>query len=195
MLVDHLIISYEGNRVFPSASPHGIGVWDEAVLGMFRFFNSNRAPLTLLCVEGCDKITHEYLLAHPNTSPEPSADHPPHSRGASPTQSDAHTDAGSGSEDGEDDDKMKLIFRSAVSKDVTLTVRPTTKCSVILKAFLKRVGMADKYPASPVKKGRKPKTALGAGPALMVDGDRLNPNAAISSADLEDGDLVEVVGL
>lgn len=34
VLVDHIIISYEGKRVFPSASPHGIGVWDEAVLGM-----------------------------------------------------------------------------------------------------------------------------------------------------------------
>lgn len=33
------------------------------------------------------------------------------------------------------------------------------------------------------------------GPALVVDGDRLNPDDDISVADLEDGDMVEVVGL
>lgn len=91
---------------------------------------------------------------------------------------------------------MKLTFRSAISKDITLTVRPTTKCSLILKAFLKRAGLSDKYPPSPVKgKKGKGKNSMLLGPALMVDGERLDPDAEISSADLEDGDLVEVTGL
>lgn len=90
---------------------------------------------------------------------------------------------------------MKLTFRSAVSKDIALTVRPTTKCNVILKAFLKRAGLSSKYPLSPTKKGKKGQGAVFLGPALMVDGERLDPDAEISSVDLEDGDLVEVVGL
>ena len=43
-------------------------------------------------------------------------------------------------------------------------------------------------------KGKKGKGQV-AGPALVVDGDRLNPDDEISVADLEDGDMVEVVGL
>ena len=31
--VNNLIVSYEGKRIYPSASPHGIGVWAEAELG------------------------------------------------------------------------------------------------------------------------------------------------------------------
>lgn len=38
VLVEHIIVSYNGKRVFPSASPHGIGVWMEAELGMLRPF-------------------------------------------------------------------------------------------------------------------------------------------------------------
>ncbi|GJE88490.1 ubiquitin-like domain-containing protein [Phanerochaete sordida] len=171
VLVDHLIITYEGKRIFPSASPHGIGVWDEATL------------------EGYDRATYDYIRAHPRTTPAPDQDDDDDEEIRA--QSEALSDAGSD----DDEDKMKLIFRSTVAKPITLTVRPTTKCSTILKAFLKQAGLSDKYPASPVKKGRKGKNAASTGPALVVDGDRLDPDSAISAADLEDGDLVEVVGL
>lgn len=113
--------------------------------------------------------------------------------GSPRAQSEEPSEAG-GSDD-EDEEKLKLTFRSAVTKPITLTVRPTTRCSVILKAFLKRAGMADKVSASPVKKGKKGKSAVFAGPALMVDGDKLDPDSEIGSADVEDGDLIEVVGL
>ena len=68
-----------------------------------------------------------------------------------------------------------------------MTVRPTTKCMSILKEFMKRAGL--NASASPGKKG---KANI---PALVVDGDRLDPASEIGEAELEDGDLVEVVGL
>lgn len=80
-----------------------------------------------------------------------------------------------------DDDKpqdtFKLTLRSSSTKNITVTVRPTTKCSAIIATFLKRAG----------------KKASGA--RLVVDGDSMNPGTAIGEADLEDGDMVDVVGL
>ncbi len=91
----------------------------------------------------------------------------------------------------EDDDIFKLVVRSGVTKDVTLKVRPTTSCGAIVKAFLRRAGIADRYPEG--KSSRK-KSAVG-GPRLMIDGDQMDPDTPISEADLEDGDQVEVTGL
>ena len=98
-------------------------------------------------------------------------------------------------------DKFKIILRSKAAKDITLTVRPTTKCGAIVKAFLKSAGLADKYPGAgevagktPAKKGRKTAAPAG-GPWLAVDGDKMANNVEIGEADLEDGDMVEVTGL
>lgn len=33
VLVDNVVITYDGKRIYPSASPHGIGIWSEAELG------------------------------------------------------------------------------------------------------------------------------------------------------------------
>ena len=88
---------------------------------------------------------------------------------------------------------MKIRIGAASLKTFNLTVRQTTKCSAILKAFLKHHKLTDNYPSSPVK-GKKGKGQVAC-PALVVDGDRLNPDDEISVADLEDGDMVEVVGL
>jgi hypothetical protein len=76
---------------------------------------------------------------------------------------------------------LKLTLRSAVtSKDITLTVRPTTTCGTIVAAFVKKAGL----------------DAKRAGKArIVVDGEKLDPEAEIAEADLEDGDMVEVAGL
>jgi Ubiquitin-2 like Rad60 SUMO-like len=85
-------------------------------------------------------------------------------------------------------DKFKLILRSsATTQDITLTVRPTATCGAIVKAFLKSSGLQNKYPSEPRKKGT--------GPALQIDGDRMNPLSVIGDSGLEDGDCVDVVGL
>ena len=96
----------------------------------------------------------------------------------------AESDAGVGSGSG---NKIKLIFRSAVTtRDITLTVRPTATCGAIVKAFIKHA----KLDVDVTSKGRR-----ASGPSLVVDGERLEDGYQIGDADLEDGDLVEVVGL
>lgn len=99
-------------------------------------------------------------------------------------------------------DTFRLTLRSdKTSKDIVLTVRPSTKCGSIVKAFLKKAGLADKYleaaPKAAAKKrrGRKSLVVVASGPKILVDGDKMDNDTEISEADLEDGDMVEVVGL
>jgi Ubiquitin-2 like Rad60 SUMO-like len=136
--------------------------------------------LTSREIEACDKHTYEYIRTHR---------HEVIDRPASPSKFNA-TKHGTQSEDedsaAESDfgDRFKLMLRSAVTKDITLTVKPTTKCAAIVKAFIKAAKLSTN--ATPKK---------GGGPRLMVDGERMDPDAEIGSADVEDGDMVEVVGL
>ncbi|KAK7690286.1 hypothetical protein QCA50_006941 [Cerrena zonata] len=194
ILPENVIISYNKKRVFSSASPHGIGVWAEAEL------------------EACDKNTYEYIRSNPTRAPSlvPQDLHEITNihRPLSPTIEEPEyksPEPESQPEKEEDDDKFKLILRGKDVKDVTLTVRPTTKCSAIIKAFLKSVGLTEKFTASaapppPAKgRGRKkaapPVAAVPPMPQLVVDGDKLDPESEIREADLEDGDMVEVSGL
>lgn len=113
-------------------------------------------------------------------------------------------------------------MRSALTqKDITLTVRPTTKCGAIVKAFLKKAGLIDLYPGAgsdeppappvqvppPKKGGRKSKVTLAAetaalaaaapakDPRLCIEGDKMDNGTPIGEQDVEDGDMIEVVGL
>ncbi|PSR71992.1 hypothetical protein PHLCEN_2v12202 [Hermanssonia centrifuga] len=182
ILSENMILSYDGKRIFPSASPHGIGIWAEAEL------------------EACDKVTYEYMRSNRHATPANDQTHhirdPSPSRARSPSIITLDDESATGTEvesDEEDDDKFKVILRSSIGKDVSLTVRQTTKCSAILKAFLKKAGIADKYPSTTAKgRGRKKKAT---GPSLVVDGEKLNPDDEIGKAELEDGDLLEVTGL
>ncbi|KAF5382500.1 hypothetical protein D9615_003048 [Tricholomella constricta] len=168
ILSDNLIISYNGKRIYSSVTPMALQLWGEADL------------------VACDKTTYDYLRANPvaashtlsafdaaTPDPDSDADAPSPSQDA-PAPDDAESDA--------EGDTFKLILRSTISaKDITLTVRPTTKCGAIVKAYLKKAGVAE---------GGKKKD-----PRLCVDGDRMGNDVEIGEADLEDGDLVEVVGL
>ena len=99
---------------------------------------------------------------------------------------------------GEESQTFKLIVRSerTKDKDIALTVRPTTKCGAIVRAFLKKAGLEAEYPegGAPTK-GRGRGKAAAKVPALSVDGDRMDAETEIGEADLEDGDQVDVVGL
>jgi len=167
----------------------------------------------------CDKTTYDYVRRNPHVSTTTSSlldntssqvvdisdDDPddassPHTIASQPAQtqeSDAESEA--------DGDKFKLILRSVATgeRNITLTVRPTTKCGAIVKAFLKKAGVTDQYPAvfgdaEKTKKGGK-KIGWGAAPEkdprLCVDGEKLDNEAEIGDSELEEGDLVEVVGM
>lgn len=76
-----------------------------------------------------------------------------------------------------------------------MTVRPTTKCGAIVKAFLKATNLTDQYSTAPSKGRRGRGKEVPKVPRLQVDGDNMDPESEIGDAGLEDGDQVEVVGL
>jgi hypothetical protein len=92
-------------------------------------------------------------------------------------------------------DTIKLVLRSAATGDKTfpLTVRSTTTCGAIVKAFLKAAGLPGNY-SHVASTGRTGKRSAPF-PHLMVDGDKMDSEAEIGDADLEDGDLVEITGV
>lgn len=111
--------------------------------------------------------------------------------------------------------KLKLILRSGkVARDITLIVRPTTKCGSIVKAYIKKAGLAEQYPHVFVEaateeplasrgrgrgrgrgKGKTAAVSILPDPRICVDGDKMDNNAEIEEADLDDSDMVDVVGL
>ncbi|KAI0330495.1 hypothetical protein GY45DRAFT_1302853 [Cubamyces sp. BRFM 1775] len=191
---ENLVLSLDGKRVFPSSTPHSVDIWAEAEL------------------EACEKETFLYLQENKRMRSESVAPPEPlqlglHSR-RSPSQAAAITelsDSGDGAAASDSDDKddspsdvFQLVIRSerTKGKDITLRVRPTTKCGAIVRAFLKKAGLDSEYPENvPAAKGRGRKAVPAKVPALSVDGDRMAPEDEIGVADLEDGDQVEVVGL
>ncbi|KAF9221601.1 hypothetical protein BS17DRAFT_785030 [Gyrodon lividus] len=178
LLVDQLVVSYDNRRVFASGTPHSLRIWAEGEL------------------EACDKHTDGYIRTHRSKrSPSPSLQDNAQSLRRSTSiliQSDAGSEAESAG-----GDKIKLIFRSATTKDKTfpLTVRSTTTCGAVVKAFLKAAGLPDNYSsAAPTSMGKEGKKYIPY-PQLMIDGDKMAPEAEIGNADLEDGNLVEIVGI
>lgn len=127
--------------------------------------------------EACTKVTHEYIRSYQ------------YQRSVAATRSDHASTVISDSEvetdysqdsDAAEKDTFKIILRSGSTKNITVTVRPTTKCGAIVATFLKRTGIKN-------VKAKKVK--------LVIDGERMEPDTAIEEADLEDGDIVDIMGI
>ncbi|KAI0667739.1 hypothetical protein C8Q78DRAFT_1052335 [Trametes maxima] len=195
---ENLVLSYDGKRVFPSSSPHSIGIWAEAEL------------------EACDKFTYQYLQENRRMRSESVA--PPvlpdsngvsrrsPSRARSPSATELSDDDDAVSQPSspkQQDDKPSDTFHIKVLSgrtegEITLLVRPTTKCGAIVCAFLKKAGLEAEYSANPTApQGRKRGKAAAAVkvPALSIEGDKMDPETEIGEADLVDGEQVEIVGL
>ena len=144
-----------------------------------------RSPSVAPTFHGADGYPHS-----PSRARSPSLEMLPESDEAPAPSSPAPKDDNSNT--------FHLTIRSerTKDKDITLLVRPTTKCGAIVRAFLKKAGLDAEYPAAGAPpKGRGRGKAATKNPALSVDGDRMDPETEIGEADLEDGDQVEVVGL
>ena len=182
-------MTHNGSRVFASATPHSLEIWAEAEMGTMSQSLSMQLlyDFNPLHSDASDLVTFQYLREHRQERHPPTANALSQRSSPSGTTEDgeSESDAQSMADDDDDDDVFKLVVRSAVTKDVILKVRPTTSCGAIVKAFLKRAGIADQYSESRSFRG----------PQLMVDGEHMKPDTPISEADLEDGDQVEVDGL
>ncbi len=212
--VENMVVCYEGKRVFASSNPHSIGIWAEAELGAWRPWNicgTSSTDMYYNSAEACDKRTYDYLKEHkrmrsPSAAPffphvgDDSRRSPSRARSLSIEElsdSDVAPAASSPPKE-ENSNTFHLTVRSerTKDKDITLVVRPTTKCGAIVRAFLKKAGLEAEYPVNGAPaKGRGRGKAAAKVPALSVDGDRMDSDVEIGEADLEDGDQVEVVGL
>lgn len=181
VLVDHLVVSHGGKRLFSSGTPHSLRIWAEGELGTF-FQVHVRLKLTKPFTEAYNQRTWDYIRAHRHQQP-PNAAQSSKRSPSTEINSDAESEVESTG-----DDTLKLVLRSAATEDkiINLTVRPTTTCGAIVKAFLKAAGLSDP------SKGKRAGQTM---PQLMIDGDKMANDTEISEADPDDGDLVEVVGL
>ncbi|KAF5389187.1 hypothetical protein D9757_003414 [Collybiopsis confluens] len=219
ILLEKLVMTYRGKRFFSSVSPQTLNIWSDAELtacdSVTFEFNRNTAQEQLRS------------QAQPSTKPvRPTASEPTdviefasdsdgdeddlHS--AKPSQIEQATDTGRtlamGADAGDDDEgnKFRLVLRSSLTPNtISLNVRSTTKCGAIVKAYLKKAGLADKYPAvfegasapTPQKRKSSRKSAAVDNkiPQLSIDGDKAGIESMIGEYDLEEGDMVEVVDL
>lgn len=99
----------------------------------------------------------------------------------------------------DDGEKLKLTLRSKkTTQDIVLVVRPTTTCGAIVRAFLKKAGLADEYPAvmsGSTSSTKKKRGVQPTDPRIYIEGDKMGNEVEIGEADVEDGDMVEVGGL
>ncbi|KAH9924305.1 uncharacterized protein BXZ73DRAFT_50619 [Epithele typhae] len=189
----NLVVCFNGKQVFPSSNPFGMGIWSEAEF------------------DGCDRVTYEHIqknkrVRSPSVIPHDSHDFQ-RDRSASLemlSEAEAENDGGAAEYEHEPEEEtpgqaFHLTVRSAkTSGDISLLVRPTTKCGAIVRAFLKKAGLDSQYSANPLPvkgRGKRGAAAVRKMPALSVDGDKMGSDVEIGEADLEDGDMVEVVDL
>ncbi|KAH8825157.1 hypothetical protein DL96DRAFT_1612111 [Flagelloscypha sp. PMI_526] len=180
ILESNLVVLHNQHLVFSSVTPAALKIWSKSDF------------------VACEKSTYEWIKKQPGgvsaflgggiREPTPGLDN------------DSDKDDGPTINAEDADDAFTIILRSAVTKEVRLTVRPTTKCGAIVKAFLKKADLPE--PASggpPAKKRGGKKGAAGQNEygnvKLSIDGDRMGDDVEIGEADLEDEDVVEVVGL
>ncbi|KAF8631702.1 hypothetical protein AX15_002250 [Amanita polypyramis BW_CC] len=223
VLVQNLVMTYNGKRLFSSASPRGLDIWveadfvacDKATYAYIQANNFVRESSVLTIDHRPQSRTHtggaetiELISDDEDDDPTQtysySTQPPPQSQTLSQPQPQGHIHE-SDAESEAESDKFKIVLQSSLTqgKNITLTVRPTTKCGSIVKAFLKKAGLADQYShvfddtiqiSSTQKRARKPKVPQK-DPRICIDGEKMSNDTEIGDADLEDGDMIEVVGL
>ncbi|KAK0504168.1 hypothetical protein EDD18DRAFT_1132299 [Armillaria luteobubalina] len=201
ILTDNLIMTYQNKRVFPSVTPNTLSIWSSAEF------------------VACNKTTYEYMRSskYRNAKPPPvpvnpdaiviSSDTDGADAGLNISSDDDEPDSfltappAVPNPDKEEDDgeKLKLTLRSKkTTQDIILVVRPTTTCGAIVRAFLKKAGLADEYPAVMNEATSSTKKKRGVqlkDPRIYIEGDKMGNEVVIGEADVEDGDMVEVGGL
>jgi len=176
VLPDDIVLTLKGHEVYASVSPAALGIWSD---GEF---------------DACLGITHELLKDSRLGASSGSR--------ATPGESDEGGEGSSDVDSIEDvaEDTFKLTVRSVKTpKGIILTVRPQTKCGAILRAYIRRAGLAKEYlehdtSARGRNRGRR-SVIIASGPRLVIDGDKLDNDAEIRETDVEDGDIIEVTGV
>ncbi|KAG7445799.1 uncharacterized protein BT62DRAFT_932963 [Guyanagaster necrorhizus] len=197
LLTNNLVMTYQNRRFFPSVTPNTLRIWSSAEFvacnkTTYEYIRSSKSRITksppavpdLIVItsdtDGCLNLTSD------------DDDEPDTFFTAPPVVPDT---------DKEEDDreKLKLTLRSnKTTQDIVLVVRPTTTCGAIVRAFLRKAGLADLYPmvmSGGTSSTTKKRGMLAKDPRIYVEGDKMGNEVEIGDADVEDGDMVEVGGL
>jgi hypothetical protein len=162
-----LVLAHAGRRVFAaSATPAALGIWAAGELDA-----STSATF--------DFLREERARAR-SVSVQPADDEVEFAGGAATPRAASPAPAPEPAEAGEA--KFRLVVRAAGAKELAINVRRSTTCGTIVRAFVKAAGLS----VAP---------AVAAKARVVVDGERMDPDAEIGEADLEEGDMVEIAGL
>jgi len=176
VLPDDIVLVLKGHKVYSSVSLAALGIWSD---GEF---------------DACLGATYELLRDSRLGAPSGSRVTTVEGEESGEASSDADSIGGAA------EDTFRLTLRSTKTpKGIVLTVRPQTKCGAILKAYLRKIGLANEYleydtGARSRNRGRR-SVVIASGPRLVVDGDKLDNEVEIREAEVEDGDIIEVAGL
>ena len=190
--IEKIVFTLKGHRIYSSVSPAALGIWSDGDFGTLPpiiLMIPNNMSVDAYLGENYEVLKDNHLRA------------PSGSRAAA-VEGD---ESGEGSSDGGSigdvaEDTFKLTLRSVKTpKGIVLTVRPQTKCGAIVKAYLRKAGLANGYleyeTSTRVRSRGRRSIVIASGPRLVVDGDKLDNEAEIKEADVEDGDIIEVTGL
>lgn len=186
-----IVLTLKGHRIYPSVSPGALGIWSNGEFGTLSLIIS-MIPNNML-VDACLGETYEILKDNHLHAPSGS-------RATTVESDESGGSSDAGSIGGVAEDTFKLTLRSVKTpKGIVLTVRPQTRCGAIVKAYLRKAGFANdhlEHDAGTRTRNRgKRSIIIPSGPRLVVDGDKFDNEVEIREADVEDGDIVEVIGL
>lgn len=192
VLTGDVVLTLKGHRIYSSVSPAALGIWSDGEFGTLQLVIAV-IPNDVFSV-ACLGETYEVLKD----------DHLRATSGSRAVTTEGNESGGGSSDASSVEDTaegtFKLTIRSTKTpKGIVLTVRPQTKCSAIVKAYLRKAGLASGYLEYDTSKGVRNRgrrsIMIASGPRLVVDGEKLDNEIEIREADVEDGDIVEVTGL
>jgi hypothetical protein len=165
-----LVLAHAGRRVFAaSATPAALGIWAAGELDA-----STSATFEFLREERARARSASVQPEAPADDEIEFTGSAKTPRGGSPAPAPEPAEAGEA--------KFRLVVRAAGAKELAINVRRSTTCGTIVRAFVKAAGLS----VAP---------AVAAKARVVVDGERMDPDAEIGEADLEEGDMVEIAGL
>jgi hypothetical protein len=172
-----LVLMVDGRQIFSSGSPDGLNVWSELSLGMFcpslPWTSANR-PIVLL--EACEKPTYDFIMEQRHKPPE---EQEPVTFATPQRKSAANNSSPMGPPPAAVP-KLKLFLRSrAFPEKLQLQVTNATKWGSVVSNYLKHHQIVGKDQTAKVE----------------IDGEAMEDDDKVGDAGLEDGDLVEIVGV
>jgi len=173
--VDDLVLSHNGKHIYRSSTPGGLSIWADVELrecskGPSSLFRAHQCN-----AEACTQATWQHQQTHVDDDDTPETPEVPEQSNWVPESTPDH-DA--------EDNSFRIVLRAVGTTEIRLRVRHTTTVAKVLEAYLRKLPNGSSL--SPAKR-----KAVG----LVFEGDRLDGATTLEDFELEDGDIMDIVGL